>query len=49
MSDTPAIKPTDRRVVRAAAVQIAPDFERSGGTLEKVCEAIEKAAREACN
>jgi aliphatic nitrilase len=46
MSDTPAVKPTDKRIVRAAAVQIAPDFERSGGTLEKVCEAIEKAARE---
>ncbi|MEA3087971.1 MAG: nitrilase [Paraburkholderia sp.] len=37
---------SDKRIVRAAAVQIAPDFERSGGTLEKVCEAIEKAARE---
>jgi aliphatic nitrilase len=39
-------KSTGKRVVRAAAVQIAPDFERSGGTLEKVCEAIEKAARD---
>lgn len=37
---------SDKRIVRAAAVQIAPDFERSGGTLEKVCEAIAKAARE---
>ncbi|WP_168795838.1 Nit6803 family nitrilase [Paraburkholderia aromaticivorans] len=37
---------SDKRIVRAAAVQIAPDFERSGGTLEKVCEAIGKAARE---
>ncbi|WGS51834.1 Nit6803 family nitriliase [Paraburkholderia sp. D15] len=35
-----------KRVVRAAAVQIAPDFERAGGTLDKVCEAIGKAARE---
>src|ERR1700752_1132703 len=37
---------SDQTIVRAAAVQIAPDFERSGGTLDKVCEAIEKAARE---
>ncbi|WP_144112754.1 Nit6803 family nitrilase [Paraburkholderia sp. BCC1886] len=37
---------SDKRIVRAAAVQIAPDFEKSGGTLEKVCEAIGKAARE---
>ena len=31
------------RVVRAAAVQIAPDFERVDGTLNKVCEAIDAA------
>ncbi len=30
--------------VRAAAVQIAPDFEASDGTLNKVCEAIDRAA-----
>jgi nitrilase len=42
-------KSTGKRIVRAAAVQIAPDFERSGGTLEKVCEAIEKAARDGVN
>lgn len=32
------------RVVRAAAVQIAPDFESHDGTLNKVCEAIDEAA-----
>jgi aliphatic nitrilase len=32
------------RIVRAAAVQIAPDFEATDGTLNKVCEAIDKAA-----
>jgi nitrilase len=40
MSDTRS----DRRVIRAAAVQITPDFERSGGTVEKVCSAIDEAA-----
>lgn len=33
-----------QRVIRAAAVQIAPDLERSGGTLERVCAAIDEAA-----
>ncbi len=32
------------RTVRAAAVQIAPDFERPEGTLEKVCASISEAA-----
>ena len=32
------------RIVRAAAVQIAPDFDAAEGTLNKVCEAIDKAA-----
>ncbi|KWT83902.1 MULTISPECIES: Nit6803 family nitrilase [unclassified Variovorax] len=32
------------RIVRAAAVQIAPDFERPEGTLERVCSAIDEAA-----
>jgi aliphatic nitrilase len=32
------------RSVRAAAVQIAPDFERPDGTLDKVCSAIDDAA-----
>lgn len=32
------------RVVRAAAVQIAPDFDAIDGTLNKVCEAIDRAA-----
>ena len=48
-SDHHVRKSTGKRIVRAAAVQIAPDFERRGGTLEKVCEAIDEAAREACN
>lgn len=33
-------------IVRAAAVQIAPDLERAQGTLERVCEAIESAAKQ---
>ena len=37
----------DKRIVRAAAVQIAPDLERPGGTLAKVCQAIDDAARDA--
>ena len=32
------------RIVRAAAVQIAPDFESEDGTLAKVCDAIDAAA-----
>ena len=36
----------DKRIVRAAAVQIAPDLERPGGTLEKVLETIDDAARQ---
>ena len=32
------------RVVRAAAVQIAPDLEKPDGTLDRVCEAIGRAA-----
>jgi hypothetical protein len=36
---------SEKRIVRAAAVQISPDFERSDGTLNKVCEAIDQAAR----
>ena len=31
------------RIVRAAAVQIAPDFDAIDGTLNKVCEAIDRA------
>src|ERR1700744_623948 len=37
---------SEKRIVRAAAVQISPDFERSDGTLNKACEAIDQAARE---
>ncbi|WOD14529.1 Nit6803 family nitrilase [Paraburkholderia kirstenboschensis] len=37
---------SEKRIVRAAAVQLSPDFERSDGTLNKVCEAIDQAARE---
>jgi nitrilase len=31
-------------IIRAAAVQISPDFESVDGTLNKVCEAIDQAA-----
>ncbi len=34
----------DPRIIRAAAVQIAPDLERPSGTLTRVCEAIDDAA-----
>jgi len=34
------------RIVRAAAVQIAPDFDAIDGTLNKVCDAIDDAARQ---
>jgi len=37
---------SQKRSVRAAAVQISPDLEHGEGTLGKVCEAIDKAARE---
>lgn len=37
---------SQKRIVRAAAVQISPDLEHGEGTLGKVCEAIDKAARE---
>lgn len=35
---------SQKRIVRAAAVQIAPDLESGAGTLAKVCEAIDEAA-----
>ncbi len=35
---------TKPAIVRAAAVQIAPDFERPEGTLDRVCTAIDEAA-----
>lgn len=35
---------TSPRIVRAAAVQIAPDFDDPDGTLRKVCKAIDEAA-----
>ncbi|MDF3831628.1 Nit6803 family nitriliase [Cupriavidus basilensis] len=37
---------SQKRIVRAAAVQISPDLEQGEGTLGKVCEAIDRAARE---
>src|ERR1700744_1629560 len=37
---------SEKRIVRVAAAQISPDFERSDGTLNKVCEAVDQAARE---
>jgi nitrilase len=36
----------DKRIVRAAAVQISPDLERPGGTLEKVLATMDDAARQ---
>jgi nitrilase len=36
--------PVEKRIVRAAAVQITPDFERPEGTLDRVCTAIDEAA-----
>ncbi len=35
---------SDKRIVRAAAVQLSPDFETPDGTLRKVCDAIDEAA-----
>jgi aliphatic nitrilase len=35
---------SDQRIIRAAAVQIAPEFDRPGGTRDKVCGAIDEAA-----
>jgi nitrilase len=35
---------TEKKLVRAAAVQIAPDLERSGGTVEKVLTTLAEAA-----
>ncbi|HTZ01056.1 MAG TPA: Nit6803 family nitrilase [Xanthobacteraceae bacterium] len=35
---------TEKTLVRAAAVQIAPDLERSGGTVTKVLAALDEAA-----
>jgi aliphatic nitrilase len=35
---------TQARVIRAAAVQIAPDFDAIDGTLNRVCDAIDRAA-----
>jgi nitrilase len=37
---------SDKRMVRAAAAQIAPDLVRAAATLDKVCAAIDAAARE---
>ena len=34
----------DKRIVRVAAVQIAPVLDRPGGTLEKVLQAVDEAA-----
>jgi nitrilase len=34
----------DERIVRAAAAQIAPDFDAPDGTLRKVCDTIDEAA-----
>ncbi|MFJ5489157.1 nitrilase-related carbon-nitrogen hydrolase, partial [Hansschlegelia beijingensis] len=34
----------EKRIVRAAAVQIAPDLEQPGGTLDRVLAALAEAA-----
>jgi len=38
------MNPPRPAIVRAAAIQIAPDFERPDGTLDRVCSAIDEAA-----
>ncbi len=38
------ISMSENRIVRAAAVQIAPDLDRPDGTLERVLNAIDEAA-----
>jgi nitrilase len=38
------LKTAVKKTVRAAAIQIAPDLDSAGGTLDKVCTAIQKAA-----
>ncbi|MFP3548673.1 nitrilase-related carbon-nitrogen hydrolase, partial [Rhizobium sp. SIMBA_035] len=38
--------PSSKRIVRAAAVQIAPDLTSGAGTLARVCDAIVEAARQ---
>lgn len=35
---------SENRVIRAAAIQLAPDFERADGTLHKVLDALDEAA-----
>ena len=39
-------RPSKARVVRAAAVQISPDFVNHDGTINKVLDAIDEAAGE---
>lgn len=39
-----SVMPTPKRIVRAAAAQIAPDLVNAGGTIDKVCETIRSAA-----
>lgn len=38
--------PSSKRIVRSAAVQIAPDLTSGAGTLARVCDAIVEAARQ---
>ncbi len=40
---------SQKRIVRAAAVQISPDLESGEGTLAKVVEAIDKARATGCS
>ena len=48
LASMPAIA-AGKRIVRAAAVQISPDLDAAGGTVDKVCEAIRKAALQGVN
>ncbi len=34
---------SDKRIIRAAAVQITPDFDSHDGTAKKVCNVIDEA------
>lgn len=43
-TDNTMTRSSQKKTVRAAAIQIAPDLESAGGTLYKVCTAIESAA-----
>ena len=41
-----AVADAGKRIVRAAAVQISPDLDTAGGTVDKVCETIRSAGEQ---